>query len=74
MWGCCCRDDSFFGIGFAGWWKRRVFSFVIGDSIFAVVKTNGVFAVDAGTLDGHEFGEGMDGAEEASGESSREVV
>ena len=42
----------FGGIGFSVWWKRRVFSFVIGDSIFAVVKTNGVSTVDAGALEG----------------------
>ena len=41
-----------------------VFSFVIGDSQFAVVKTNGALTVDAATLDGHESDKDMDGAEE----------
>ena len=57
---------------FAVWWKRVVFSFVIGDSLFAVVKTNGALTVDVATLDGHEVGtdigdlkdEGLVGASE----------
>ena len=44
------------------WWKRVVFSFVVWDSLFAVVKTNGALTVDVATLDGHESGEGIDGS------------
>ena len=52
---------------FAVWWKRVVFSFVIGDSLFSVVETNGALTVDVATLDGHESDKDMDGAEEEFG-------
>ncbi len=59
---------------FAVWWKRVVFSFVIGDSLFSVVETNGALTVDVTTLDGHESDKDMDGAEEEFGRSSRESL
>ena len=51
-----------------------VFSFVIGDSLFSVVETNGALTVDVTTLDGHESGQGLDGAEEEFGVASRESL
>ena len=59
---------------FAVWRKRVVFSFVIGDSLFAVVKTNGALTVDVATLDGHEPGRGMDSAEEEFSGASDDVM
>ena len=38
-------------IRFAGWWERKVFSFLIEDSLIAVVKTKGGESGDVTPLD-----------------------